>query len=431
MIAFTAPSVLDSLQATTAGAQWFLASYSLTFGLGLVPAGRLGDAFGRRRLFVGGLLIFIAGAIASALAPGIWLLVAGRLLQGIGAGVISAQVLGIIQDAFHGGARIRALGAYSAAGALAAITGPLAGGMLLWAFPVDVGWRLLLLSPVPFAIVAAWMGVRSLPRDETALRTRGLDLPGIVLLGAIVVIVTLPVIDPGLPTPAIIALVTTASALVVVLIVWERGYTRRGRLPLFAPALMRSPGFIAGNVVALLWFGSLIAFSTVMTVYFLQSLGVPAFLLAAAFVPGSAARFFASRAVSRLFDRFGSRLVPLGLAVEAAGLLLVIAATWLHDGWMLFAAAATIQIVLGFSGGIIEPPLRAITLGFAPHGMHGVAASFLQLTQRLSATFFVALATGVLLSFGGAISAESLRVAVLICALAIVAALIAARTPRR
>lgn len=270
MIAFTAPSVLDSLQATTAGVQWFLASYSLTFGLGLVPAGRLGDAFGRRRLFVGGLLIFIAGAIASALAPGIWLLVAGRLLQGIGAGVISAQVLGIIQDAFHGGARIRALGAYSAAGALAAITGPLAGGMLLWAFPVDVGWRLLLLSPVPFAIVAAWMGVRSLSRDETALRTRGLDLPGIVLLGAIVVIVTLPVIDPGLPTPAIIALVTTASALVVVLIVWERGYTRRGRLPLFAPALMRSPGFIAGNVVALLWFGSLIAFSTVMTVYFLQ-----------------------------------------------------------------------------------------------------------------------------------------------------------------
>jgi len=431
MIAFTAPSVLESLHATTAGVQWFLASYSLTFGLGLVPAGRLGDAFGRRGLFVGGLLIFIAGAIASALAPAIWMLVAGRLLQGVGAGVISAQVLGIIQDAFHGGARIRALGAYSAAGALAAIAGPLAGGVLLWLFPVDVGWRLLLLGPVPFAIIAAWMGLRSLPRDERARRTRGLDLPGIALLGAVVVIVTLPVIDPGIPAPAIVALVATASALIAVLILWERRYARGGRLPLFAAALMRSPGFLSGNVVALLWFGSLIAFSTVTTVYFLQSLGIPALLIAAAFVPGSAARFVASRVVSRLFDRFGPRLVPLGLAVEAAGLLLVVAATWLQDGWLLFAAAAAIQIVLGFSGGVIEPPLRAITLSFAPHGMHGVAASFLQLTQRLSATFFVALTTGVLLSVGGRTSADSLRIAVLICTAAIVAALIAGRTRTR
>ncbi|WP_375385509.1 MFS transporter [uncultured Microbacterium sp.] len=434
VVAYTAPSVSQSLGATTAGVQWFLASYSLTFGLGLVPAGRLGDAFGRRGLFVGGMVTFLLGAVASAFAPSIALLVAGRLLQGLGAGVISAQVLGVIQDIFHGSARVRAFGAYTAAGALAAIIGPLLAGLLLWLAPVELGWRLVLLSSAPFAIVAIWLGVRSLPNEphgagstgRSTGRTAGLDLPGIALLGAIVVMVTLPVIDPGMPLPAILAVVGGSAILIAALVGWERAYARRGRLPLFAPQLLRSHGFVTGNVVALLWFGSLVAFSTVTTVYFLQGHGIPALVIAAAFVPGSLARMVASRSSSKFFDRFGPRIVALGLGVEMVCLLLVIGFTFVWEGWGLFVAAAILQIALGFTGGMIEPPLRAITLGFAPPTLHGVAASFLQLTQRLSATFFVALATGVILGAGGALSLEGLRIAVGICVVAVAGAIVAA-----
>jgi len=421
IIAYTTAPVAHGLDAPTAGVQWFLAAYSLTFGLGLVPAGRLGDAFGRRGLLIAGLAIFLLGGIASALAPAVWPLVAGRLIQGLGAGFISAQVLGIIQDAFRGTARVQALGAYSAAGAAAAIAGPLAAGILLEALPEAIGWRVVLLTPVPFTIASIWLAARSLPRGHAGRVTRGLDLPGIALLGAIVVIVTLPVIDPGMPTASIGLIAAFAALLVTALALWERRYARRGRMPLFAPSLMHSPGFVAGNVVALLWFGSLIAFSTVTTVYFLQAHGISPFAVALVLVPASLARGVSSRVSHRLFLRLGGRVIAAGLVVEVAGVVLVLTAAFVWDGWALLIAVGVLQILLGAAGGIVEPPLRAITLGFASPGVHGVAASFLQLTQRLSATFFVALATGILL--GGDASPAALRAAVAVCAAACLAAL--------
>lgn len=429
MVAYTAPAVAASLGASTAGVQWFLASYSLTFGLGLVPAGRLGDAFGRRGLFVGGLAVFVVGGVAAASAPGVVLLVAGRLLQGLGAGVLSAQVLGIVQDAFSGTARVQALGAYSAAGALAAIVGPVVGGALLWLMPPDPGWRWVLLTPVPFAVVAAVLGLRALPRGGGSGIRHGLDLPGILLLGALVVIVTLPVIDPGMPPERVIAVAVAAAVLVGALVVVERRYGRRGRVPLFAPALLRSRGFVAGNVVALLWFGSLLAFSTVITIFFLYTQGIPAVVIALSLVPTALARLIASRLSSRLYERWGSSMIALGLAVEVLALALIVGATFVWDSWALLIATAALNVLLGASGGVIEPPLRAVTLSFAPSTLHGVAASFLQLTQRLSATFFVALSTGLLLGLGGGVSRDGLRAGIVVSAVACALALAVALGP--
>lgn len=429
VIAYAAPAVASSVDASTAGVQWLLASYSLTFGLELVPAGRLGDVYGRRGLFAVGLAVFSLGAVVSVISGSIWLLVAGRLAQGLGAGIVSAQVLGVIQDTFHGSERVRALGAYSAAGALAAIVGPLLAGALLWLVPPDPGWRLILLVPVPFTLATMWLVMRSI---ASAPRNRGpvdLDLPGITLLGVFVVIVTLPVVDPGLPAPVLAVVLGAAIVIAVALAVWERGYARRVHLPLFAPGLMRSAGFVTGNVVALLWFGSLIAFSTVTTLYFLQTNAISAIAMAAVLAPASLARLVASRASSRVFVRLGASVVAHGVALETVCIVLVIAASFLWDAWPLFAAVAVIQIALGLSGGFVEPPLRAITLGFSPSGMNGVAASFLQLTQRLSATFLVAFTTGVLLGWGDTVSTASLRVALVICAIASLGAFLAAMHP--
>ncbi|WP_243075481.1 MFS transporter [Microbacterium sp. SS28] len=418
-VAYTVPSLAASLDASTAALQWFLASFSLTFGLGLVPAGRLGDAFGRRRLFVAGLLVFLVGGLLSAGGPEIGAVVAGRFVQGLGAGFVSAQVLGVIQDLYHGAARIRAFVAYTAVGAVAGLTGPLVAGVILTVAPPDAAWRLILLAPLPLTAAAIVLALRGLPRTDVAAPRVTLDLPGIALLGALVVLLMLPVIEPGLHEAAVTAVYAASTLLLVALVVWERAYVRRGRLALFTPVLVRSRGFVAGNLVALLWFGALLAQGSVLTLYLLQTTGAPAIIIAAVFVPGALGRLLVSLVSRRLFARFGIGVLVAGLAVETVlATTLAVSATALATPALLVLVAAA-NLGLGIAGGLVEPPLRTVTLSHATPALHGVAASFLQLTQRLSATYVVALATGILLGAAGAASAGSLQAALTVCAVAV------------
>ena len=166
VLSFAVPSMTEALGASTAQVQWLLASYSLTFGLGLVPGGRLGDAFGRRGLFVGGLVVFVVGGLAAAGATDVWWVVGGRVIQGFGAGLISAQVLGVMQDLFAGPRRVRALAAYTGAGAAAALVGPLAAAALLTLLPPGWAWRAVLLLNVPFALTTLVLAPASPARRD-------------------------------------------------------------------------------------------------------------------------------------------------------------------------------------------------------------------------------------------------------------------------
>ncbi|TLQ46152.1 MFS transporter [Streptomyces marianii] len=125
------PSLRLSLAADVHQMQWIAAGYSLMFALALVPGGRLGDAHGRKPYFVAGMAVFVVGGILAAVSSDAWLLVACRLVQGAGAGLINGQMIGIIQDSFTGTARARALGVYAAAASTAAALGPALGGALI------------------------------------------------------------------------------------------------------------------------------------------------------------------------------------------------------------------------------------------------------------------------------------------------------------
>ncbi len=426
------PSLTAALDADTGQVQWLLASYSLTFALGLVPGGRLGDAFGRRGLFVTGLLVFVVGALASAGAPDVWWVVAGRVVQGFGAGLTSAQVLGIVQDRFTGPRRVRALAAYTSAGAAAALVGPLAAGATLALLPEAWAWRVVLLLHVPFALATLTLALRVLPGADGPRRRPDLDLPGIVLLAAVTVLVTLPVVDPGLPPAATVGIGAAVLLLGAALVRWEVRYTARGRLALFAPALVRQAGFVTGNVVALLWFGALVGHGTVLTLHLLQGAGMSGLAVAVVLVPAALSRIAGSTLAARVFARRGPRTVTVALLVQALAVAALAVAGSLADGARLLVAVAVVEAALGVASGLVEPPLRAVTLGFAPAGLHGVAASFLQLTQRLSATFCVAVATGLLFWGSGAgtvTTARSFVVALAFCAtlLGLAAAVSAAR----
>lgn len=434
-ITYATPTVSAALGGGTAGVQWLLASFSLTFGLGLAPAGRLGDAYGRRTLFVIGLGLFIAGGLASVFAPGFTALIAARLVQGLGAGVISAQVLGSIQDLFRGAQRLRALALYTGAGALAALLGPLGAGLVLGSLGEELSWRIVLLLPMPFAAAAIVLGWRGLPAVRAAIRREdgsagpapgrlSLDLPAVALLAAIVVLLTLPVVQTGTGAPALITTLVASFIAAGVLALWERSYERRGRLPLFARELVRSPGFLAGNAVALLWFGANLSVSSVVTVHLLQVSALTPLWVAALFAPAAIARLCSSLLSGRAFAAWGPRALLLGLLAQTALLVLLALLAPRLDATTLTLAAALAQVGLGLCSGIVEPPLRVVTLSFATDRTHGVAASFLQLAQRLSATYMVALTTGILLGTAGAATGAGLSGALAVCAAASALALL-------
>jgi MFS family permease len=420
IVTYTVPYLTSELGAETNAIQWFLSAYSLTFGLGLVPGGRLGDVYGRRGLFVGGLLIFLTGALAAGLSPTIWLIVAARVVQGFGAGLISAQVLGIIQDQFGGTARVKALALYTMAGAAAAIVGPLAAGAALTWLPTDVGWRVVLLLSIPIILATALLAFVALAKPAEWVRRRAqLDLPGIATLGLIVVLVTLPVIDPGVTGILLWTVLGVVALLIAGLVLWERHYASRGRVPLFVPELMRSRGFIGGNLVALLWFGSVLAQGSIVTIFLLQNR--QPLLVALLLAPAALARILSSGWSSRLYSRFGTAVISVGLGAQAVSTVALVLGTTVLNGAALLVLILVIECWIGVMSGFVEPPLRAVTLGFAADDYRGVAASFLQLTQRLSATFCVALATG--LVFGslsdaatGLASVDGLRNGLMLCA---------------
>jgi len=141
-----------------------------------------------------------------------------------------------------------------------------------------------------------------------------LDLPGIVLLGVFVLLVTVPVVDPGIDGARVWSILAACAGFAVGTGLWERRYVARGRTPLFVPALMASRGFVVGNLVALLWFGGVLAHSTVLTIYLLQGLGWGPLVVAVTLIPGALARIAASSVTSRIYARLGPRTLPAALS---------------------------------------------------------------------------------------------------------------------
>lgn len=423
VVNYALPSLAASLHASTGQVQWFLSVYSLTFGVGLVPGGRLGDAHGRRGLFLLGLALFLTGSVLSVTAPAIGWAIAGRVVQGFGAGLISAQVLGIIQDLFTGRARVGALSAYSIAASASAIVGPLVAGGVLSVAGDGVAWRAVLTISMPFVAVTGVLAAVFVPRVKPARRRAGLDAPGIALTGGIVLLATVPVVS-RLPRSASLAIFVAVAVLIAVTFFWERALVRRGGAPLFAPALMRSGGFVSGNVVALLWFGAAGAQGSVITVFLLQGYRMPGLAVAALMIPGSLARILGSSLSGRMHDLFAAWALPGALAVEAVAATALVPVVGSPPAAWVLTVLVAVQLVMGFGSGVFEPLIRARTLSFVPPADYGLGASFLQLTQRLAATFCIALVTGIAFAHGvDAVGPATLRGAVAVTAGLLVVAL--------
>ncbi|QSE78289.1 MFS transporter [Rhodococcus koreensis] len=397
------PAIRSSLDAGTADVQWILASYSLTFGLALVPAGRMGDLIGRRRLFLAGLSLFAVMGLVGALAAEPWTVVAARLGQGVGAGVVSSQVLGIISDRYSGPRRVKALAAYGTAGGLAGFIGPIVGGVLLGVGGPDWGWRLLLVLNVPFAVVTVALGALFLRRDSRSRSGATVDVVGLGLIAAATTLLLLPMVSHFGATRAVLSVSGSILALGCFRW-WERRYASRGGTPVLLPALMRARGYTLGTAVALFWFGALLAMNAVMSLYLIEGLGI-APLHAALVMSGSSVMMAVTSAVGwRVVARFGRAAVVGAIVAELFVVAGYVLAVTVLPRTSVLAVVAALAVLSGVASGFVDAPNRAMTLEHAPAGVSGVAVGFLQLSQRLSATVSLAAVPGLYL---GVLSADA------------------------
>lgn len=380
------PSIRTGLGAAEDGLQWILSGYALTFGLLLVPAGRLGDARGRRGLFMAGLTLFTAASAAAGLAAGIGWLVAARLVQGMAGGMLNPQIAGLIQQLFRREERGRAFGALGATIGVATAVGPLAGGALIAMAGPENGWRWVFYVNVPVGLLTLPLAWRLLPPAARG-RRQSLDLVGVVLLGAGVLALLLPFVQAQQwPGGTKWLLVPLAVALLAGFVGWER----RHHAPIADLSLFRLRSYALGSALALLYFAGFTGIFFIFTLYLQNGLHYSALAAGLAITPFAVGSGVASSVGGRMVDRYGRPLVATGLVVVVGGL----AAAWLavalvpgrHVAW----ACALPLLVAGLGSGLVIAPNQTITLSQVPVAEGGSAAGVLQTGQRVGTAVGIA-----------------------------------------
>jgi MFS family permease len=396
------PSIDLDLHASAPLLELVVSAYACAYALLLVMGGRLGDSFGRRRLFLTGMAAFTAASLACGLAPSAVVLVVARAAQGASAAMMVPQVLATIQAATTGQRRARALGRYGATGGIAAVIGQLAGGFLVAANLDGATWRPIFLVNVPIGLAGLVLARRYLP-DTQAESAAPVDRLGTILLGVLVLALLIPLTEGrSLHWPAwTIALLAAAPALAAALAAAEARKERAGHVPLVPPSLLRHASMRRGLLLALPFFGGFGAFMFCYALLVQQGLHASAVAAGAGLVPMAATFLIASLCTSRLLTRFGPSVLVTGAALQAAGLLILggtVLSTWPA---LSIASLAPGMAIAGAGQGLVMSPLMGVVLSDVPPAAAGVGGGVLATTQQTALALGVATLGSLFLAMAG------------------------------
>lgn len=431
------PQMQAGLHASPADVSWVRAGYTLTFGLVLVPSGKLGDALGRKRMFLLGLFLFTGVSLMCALSPTAQWLVVARLLQGVAGGLLNPQIIAMIQQLFRGDERGRAFGLYGGTVAIATAIGPLAGGLLIEAG----GWRWMFLVNLPIGAVGLVLGVLLVPSIPARRRGRGLDLVGVALLGGGITSIMLPLIEQEQGGGVQWSLLGLAAVLLVAFVFWERWWQRRGLDPLVDLGLLRTPSFGASSLVGLAYFAGYPGVLFILSLYLQQGRAYSALAAGAAGMPFAVGSAISAAVSGRAVYRIGRVLVVAGLAAVLAGLIPAALIIQHDTGGAVWARLFVPLLLAGLGSGLVIGPNQTLALQFVPPAGSGTAAAMVQTGQRVGMSVGTAVAATMFFGhlevahrdYSGAAS-RSLYGAAALVAVALVAAsgdLVAARRLRR
>ncbi len=403
------PSIREGLGASDAALQWIVSGYALTFGLVLVPSGRLGDARGRRTMFILGVSVFTGSSLLAGLAPSAGMLVLARLLQGLGGGILNPQVSALIQELFSGRERGRAFGLMGTVIGISTAVGPLLGGLIIRLLGEESGWRWIFFINVPIGLGLILLATRLVPRGHLRPRaeSRDLDPVGVVLLGGAVLGILLPLVQGRQWATAVTGpILVTGVCLLVVFGWWERRYTRRGRVPVLDLSLFGLRSYRSGAALAWAYFAGFTGVFFVMTLFFQNGLGYTPLLAGLAMTPFALGSALGASVGGRLIHGIGRPLVVAGLVMVVTGVVVtdVLLAVRGDDpalGWWTVAPL----LVAGIGSGLVISPNITLTLSDVPVRRAGTAGAALQTGQRMGTAAGVALVGalyfGTLSSSGG------------------------------
>ena len=385
------PTIDADLHPTAAMLQLVVAGYGVPYAVMLVLGGRLGDLFGRRRLFMLGMASFTLFSLLCGIAPTAGVLIAFRAAQGASAAFMVPQALATIQAATSGHERSRAIGLYGATAGIAAVVGQVAGGLIVNADIGGYGWRPIFLVNVPVGLVGlalAWRYVPATRSEEPAT----IDVPGTVLLGAALLSLLVPLTEGrtlGWPlwSLVLLALVVPLGAAFVAV---ERRLEAAGRHPLVALSLLRNRGMRAGLVITGLFFAGFAAFMFVSAIALQTGAHLSPLGSGMALAPLALAFFAASLFTARLTERYGRSVVAAGALIQSAGLIAV--AATLHSAWPHVDAVvlAPSMVLAGVGQGLVVSPLFGFVLAGVPAERAGVGSGILTTTTQSALALGVA-----------------------------------------
>jgi EmrB/QacA subfamily drug resistance transporter len=396
------PSIQRGLRADESSIEWVVAGYAISTAVLLITGGRLGDQFGRRRVFAIGMAFFVVTSAACALAPDPAVLVAARLVQGVGAALMAPNILSILGVVYTGPARVRAISVYGMVMGLAATSGQLIGGVLIRWDIAGLGWRTIFWINVPLGVGALLASPRLIPESKAERGSR-LDLTGAALITACLVAVVLPLVDgrqAGWPAWSWI-LLGAAAPLAVTFVLHQRRKAVRGGVPLLNPQVFSAWPLRAGLLTQLVFWCQQAAGYLVLGLYLQQGRGLSPLSSGAVFTILAAGYLITSFRAPALTVRFGRPVIAVGAVIAAAGdAALYLAAahtgtggsvTWLFPGLVL----------LGAGQGLCITPLTTTVLSHADPATAGSVSGALSTAQQVGNSVGVAV-TGVL--FFGALS---------------------------
>jgi EmrB/QacA subfamily drug resistance transporter len=376
------PSIQRDFGASLSALEWTINAYTLTFAVLLVTGGRLGDIFGRRRVFLIGVAAFAVASTMIGIAPGEGTLIGFRALQGVGAALMMPATLSIISNAFPPHERGKAIGTWAGVSAIALAAGPLVGGWLT----EDVSWRAIFFLNIPVAIgaIAVTLFATHESRDETV--SRKVDFGGIAAITLTLAPLVLALVEAnawGWGSARILGLLALSAASLIAFVLVERA----SDAPVVDFAFFRSRQFAGTNVVAFAVSFTMFAMFFFLALYMQNILGYSPLQAGVRFLPSTLVIIVAGPIAGRLTDRIGPR--PL----MTAGLVLVGAATlWesritVHTSYGYLLPAF---VVMGLGMGLVMSPMSTAAMNAVDRTKAGVASGVLSMSRMVGGTFGVA-----------------------------------------
>jgi EmrB/QacA subfamily drug resistance transporter len=429
------PSMQSDLHASDGAIEWVVAGYALTSAVLLITAGRLGDQFGRRKMFSAGLALFTVASLACGVAASAEALVAARLLQGAAAAILMPNVLSIIGVVYTGADRTRALTAYGLVLGLAAVSGQLIGGLLVQADIAGLGWRTTFLINVPIGLAALVLAPKVVPESRNE-HASGLDVVGTLLVTAGLTAVVLPLVEGrqhGWPVWTWVSL-AAAPFILGAFVAHERRLGRRGGTPMLDTTLFAQRSFSAGLLTQFTFWGGQASFFLVLALYLQAGRGLSAMTAGLVFTILAASYLVASMASEGLLQRFGPRVLAVGALTLATGHGLLLAAVAEVGVGGSIAPLVPGLLVIGAGMGLVIAPLTTTILSGVDPQRAGAASGMLATTQNVGNALGVAV-TGVIFfgalhgGYGHALQLSLAQLALLLVAAAALARLLPRQTP--